>query len=1226
MTIYSTPNVSGPGGLQSLANAATNDGDVAVVGGYFASADGGGGEFCYQATPPGSATIAASAAGSSLAIASVAAVQSVVVTSVSASAVVTTPSPHPFLTGQRVTFVGTTGLMGAANLWTITRLTATTFSLDGFSSYPPPAGSGGIAFAPEIVVTTGAPNMLVTGQTVAISGTGTYADGQAWIITVLDVTHFVLNGSFAAVGGTGGTAVSTVLTTVDGHGLVPGQQLMIAGTGTTLDGYWPLIGGASLATSFSVPAYVSPGPSTGIIGDGGLQIPSTTTPGRWIRSMPNGQFNVLWFGANGDGTTANDAAVATAIASMQAAPVGPPASKRGNLLYFPMGDYRLDRSLGPLPPAIHVGGDAIGDSRSPRVYSGSGSRLLFSCGVNQATLTRELALLNSGVGVLFATAGVSGNWRNGAVVENLEVLGRLDTGYSAVSDGAIVEVGSSPLIVRVGVSNGIYSWVVRIIAGGALGTSTFQYSTDGGVTWLPSTPGATASLYAAPGSGIALKFPGGAYTAGDTYTWASTANISDFPIVEVGTSPLITRTGTPNSFYYWLVQILSATTFWYSTDGGNTFSAPNVISATFTVPNTGVTLNFPAGAYVAGDQYTWSSYAGIVDCPITEVGASPLLARTGASSGRFAWIVKITTGGGLGAAEFQYSTDGGATFSPTPPATTAAAYVVPGTGITLEFPGGTYNLNDFYEWATYRDINECGIEILGDGEITLRNLRLGGHKYEISVDGGELTWISNINFDGGGADGKGYQDRNTNLDAIPGFESACSVRIGEFKFAVGGSANVALVENCNFNGERWGVWHASGIQHTVRGCGYEGNWAVITGGYQIHYEDGAGEGATTGPTQVGHIWLTSYPIPNLGDFGGAFGLQVNNCYLGAHLPAIYLSNAQLFGLTFFANECYTTPDHGLYQIHLGPNAYGYDFNAFGNQLPSTYSLLNKTFSPSGFSQQNGTPINHLFKAQGALDVALYNYSTPLLQVRAPVDAVTTGHVHFQKGAVGGPYVGANGTNPIQSFDQHYSPSTGLECLRKSDSMAWSAVPQGASLATYGGIDTLDHNAGVVIMTVTASYWDNANGNTQGYWRIRQLWQREGGPPVLQGPAIVEASQDLSLTASNVSNTSGTGMSPIVVTTTAPHNFFTGDRVSVSGVGGNTAANGTWTITVTGATTFTFVATGNGNYTSGGTCIREQGYTAPDLVVNGDQFAAQFPGHPAFATNFGVFFEMHSAGR
>jgi hypothetical protein len=74
----------------------------------------------------------------------------------------------------------------------------------------------------------------------------------------------------------------------------------------------------------------------------------------------------------------------------------------------------------------------------------------------------------------------------------------------------------------------------------------------------------------------------------------------------------------------------------------------------------------------------------------------------------------------------------------------------------------------------------------------------------------------------------------------------------------------------------------------------------------------------------------------------------------------------------------------------------------------------------------------------------------------------------------------------------------------------------------------------------------------------------------------------------VMTTTGAGVSPIQITTTAAHNLTTGQIVSISNVGGNTAANGVWQVTVTGATTFTIASltgvtpTGNANYTAGGT--------------------------------------------
>jgi len=62
----------------------------------------------------------------------------------------------------------------------------------------------------------------------------------------------------------------------------------------------------------------------------------------------------------------------------------------------------------------------------------------------------------------------------------------------------------------------------------------------------------------------------------------------------------------------------------------------------------------------------------------------------------------------------------------------------------------------------------------------------------------------------------------------------------------------------------------------------------------------------------------------------------------------------------------------------------------------------------------------------------------------------------------------------------------------------------------------------------------------------------------------------------------TNATPIEVTTTADHNLMTGDYVFLDGVLGNTAANGYFQVTVTGAATFTLnTSVGNGAYTSGG---------------------------------------------
>ncbi len=72
------------------------------------------------------------------------------------------------------------------------------------------------------------------------------------------------------------------------------------------------------------------------------------------------------------------------------------------------------------------------------------------------------------------------------------------------------------------------------------------------------------------------------------------------------------------------------------------------------------------------------------------------------------------------------------------------------------------------------------------------------------------------------------------------------------------------------------------------------------------------------------------------------------------------------------------------------------------------------------------------------------------------------------------------------------------------------------------------------------------------------------------------------TTGTVTNTTGNGVSPIVISS-ANHGLLSGARVTVSGVPGNTAANGTFTINVIDTNLFSLDGTtGNGNYMSGGT--------------------------------------------
>ncbi len=73
------------------------------------------------------------------------------------------------------------------------------------------------------------------------------------------------------------------------------------------------------------------------------------------------------------------------------------------------------------------------------------------------------------------------------------------------------------------------------------------------------------------------------------------------------------------------------------------------------------------------------------------------------------------------------------------------------------------------------------------------------------------------------------------------------------------------------------------------------------------------------------------------------------------------------------------------------------------------------------------------------------------------------------------------------------------------------------------------------------------------------------------------------TATVYTVTNATNASPIVITTSAPHGYANNNYVEVTGVTGNTAANGLHQITVVSTTTFSLdFSVGNGAYVSGGT--------------------------------------------
>jgi phage tail sheath gpL-like len=93
--------------------------------------------------------------------------------------------------------------------------------------------------------------------------------------------------------------------------------------------------------------------------------------------------------------------------------------------------------------------------------------------------------------------------------------------------------------------------------------------------------------------------------------------------------------------------------------------------------------------------------ASAVTQPVS--GTAPVVGVTGMPIVEKSIVLKITTGGTRGTAEFDYSLDGGSTYSGTPIVTgaTVSGAFATATGLTATFATGTYVLNDLYSLSTY---------------------------------------------------------------------------------------------------------------------------------------------------------------------------------------------------------------------------------------------------------------------------------------------------------------------------------------------------------------------------------------------------------------------------------------------------------------------------------------------------------------------------------------------
>lgn len=104
--------------------------------------------------------------------------------------------------------------------------------------------------------------------------------------------------------------------------------------------------------------------------------------------------------------------------------------------------------------------------------------------------------------------------------------------------------------------------------------------------------------------------------------------------------------------------------------------------------------------------------------------------------------------------------------------------------------------------------------------------------------------------------------------------------------------------------------------------------------------------------------------------------------------------------------------------------------------------------------------------------------------------------------------------------------------------------------------------------------------------------------VYDGGATLEA---VNWNQSTAAITNATNAAPIVITSNG-HGLSNADMVAIAGVGGNTAANGIWSINNVAANTFELEgSTGNGAYTAGGTWYKLNETRATNIILQNGRY-------------------------
>ena len=346
------------------------------------------------------------------------------------------------------------------------------------------------------------------------------------------------------------------------------------------------------------------------------------------------------------------------------------------------------------------------------------------------------------------------------------------------------------------------------------------------------------------------------------------------------------------------------------------------------------------------------------------------------------------------------------------------------------------------------------------------------------------------------------------------------------------------------------------------------------GGYDVNPLTGAANstsfaGYSAGPSYWGKTFFMWPPDPRGSD------LDANNASNHAN------NGAKDWRQRFF------------FKVDVGGNLYWLDHN-------------NILFDPTGAPMTGNNTVNPIIKNPGTATTVIengvsknytyrINYAAIFNWLKSnPVhfpSAMTSGRINFYSSIPDGTDTTLNSrfwtANPLPDLSERFwkdyvdfvlgLQGTGSGTYTNTNSGAGgSNVPLTACI---GNGDFFQWGSTPVKITQKAdcNYTATTNGaygaGYSGIMNLNNVKNLSGTTVALPGPGAI---------------TGASNATPIVITTAAPHGLALGNTVHITGVGGNTAANGTFVVGTTTSTTFQILAlgtkantVGNGAYTSGG---------------------------------------------